>query len=51
MYWQLSGDKVGAESLVATAANELGTLDQTPNHISYVSVFALFAGRELNMSF
>ncbi|KAF8998382.1 glycosyl hydrolases family 18-domain-containing protein [Cyathus striatus] len=39
MFWdasyQLSTDKVGADSLVATAAGVLGTLDQTQNHINF----------------
>ena len=49
MYWQLGGDKVGPQSLVGTAASQFGTLDQTPNHISYVSMFTFFcqAGAEL----
>ena len=51
MFWQLSGDKTGADSLIGTAAGQFGTLDQTPNHISYVSVSTLFVGRELNWSF
>lgn len=33
MFWELSTDKVGADSLVGTSASLLGTLDQTPNHI------------------
>ena len=33
MFWELSGDKVGRDSLVGTAATILGPLDQTPNHI------------------
>ncbi|KAK0204659.1 glycoside hydrolase family 18 protein [Desarmillaria ectypa] len=35
MFWELSTDKVGSESLVGTAAGVLGTLDTTPNHINY----------------
>ncbi|KAF8919477.1 glycoside hydrolase family 18 and carbohydrate-binding module family 5 protein [Mucidula mucida] len=35
MFWELSTDKVGSDSLVGTAAGVLGTLDQTQNHISY----------------
>ncbi len=33
MFWELSTDKVGADSLVGTAARRMGSLDQTPNHI------------------
>jgi len=33
MFWELSTDKVGSESLVQTAANGLGGLDTTENHI------------------
>ncbi|TFK47348.1 hypothetical protein OE88DRAFT_1714540 [Heliocybe sulcata] len=35
MFWDLSTDKVGSESLVQTSANVYGQLDQTLNHISY----------------
>ncbi|KAF9447351.1 carbohydrate-binding module family 5 protein [Macrolepiota fuliginosa MF-IS2] len=35
MFWELSTDKVGSESLVSVAANTLGSLDQTQNHINY----------------
>ncbi|KIM43625.1 carbohydrate-binding module family 5 protein [Hebeloma cylindrosporum] len=35
MFWELSTDKVGSESLVGTAASVLGALDQTPNHIKF----------------
>ncbi|KAF8908087.1 glycoside hydrolase superfamily [Gymnopilus junonius] len=35
MFWELSGDKVGTDSLVGTAASALGGLDQTQNHIDY----------------
>lgn len=36
MFWELSTDKVGSESLVGVSANTLGSLDQTQNHIQYV---------------
>lgn len=35
MYWELSNDKKGADSLVATVARELGSLDSTLNHLNY----------------
>lgn len=35
MFWELSTDKVGSESLVGTAAGAMGILDQTQNHIHY----------------
>jgi chitinase len=35
MFWELSTDKVGADSLVGTSHSVYGTLDQTQNHISY----------------
>ncbi|PBK67315.1 hypothetical protein ARMSODRAFT_1020787 [Armillaria solidipes] len=35
MFWELSTDKVGSESLVGTAAGVLGALDKTKNHINY----------------
>ncbi|KAK0185757.1 glycoside hydrolase family 18 protein [Armillaria mellea] len=35
MFWELSTDKVGSESLVGAAAGVLGTLDKTKNHINY----------------
>ncbi|KAK0464775.1 glycoside hydrolase family 18 protein [Desarmillaria tabescens] len=35
MFWELSTDKVGSDSLVGAAAGVLGTLDKTKNHISY----------------
>ncbi|RXW11215.1 hypothetical protein EST38_g14640 [Candolleomyces aberdarensis] len=34
MFWELSQDKVGSESLVSSSAEMLGTLDTTLNHIS-----------------
>ena len=40
MFWELSTDKVGSESLVQVSANGLGALDQTQNHIKY-SVYHL----------
>ena len=41
MFWQLSGDKAGDESLVKVAASALGALDKTPNQNSYVSAFCI----------
>ncbi|THH28885.1 hypothetical protein EUX98_g5303 [Antrodiella citrinella] len=35
MFWDLSTDKTGSDSLVQTAAKVYGNLDQTQNHISY----------------
>ncbi|KAJ6616452.1 glycoside hydrolase [Mycena sp. CBHHK59/15] len=35
MYWEISGDKVGPESLVAAVAGVFHSLDQTQNCISY----------------
>ncbi|KDR70278.1 hypothetical protein GALMADRAFT_894859 [Galerina marginata CBS 339.88] len=35
MFWELSTDKVGTDSLVGTSANGLGSLDQTQNHINF----------------
>ncbi|KAJ7182618.1 glycoside hydrolase superfamily [Mycena crocata] len=35
MFWELSQDKVGADSLVGTSAATLGALDQTQNHLNY----------------
>ncbi|TFK60345.1 hypothetical protein BDN72DRAFT_905040 [Pluteus cervinus] len=35
MFWELSTDKLGGDSLVGTAAAIFGTLDPTQNHISY----------------
>ncbi|KAH8688769.1 glycoside hydrolase superfamily [Talaromyces proteolyticus] len=35
MYWELSGDKTGPESIIATVANSVGNLDQTLNLLSY----------------
>lgn len=35
MFWELSTDRTGADSLVSVAAGALGSLDSTPNHISY----------------
>ncbi|CDO69059.1 Glycoside Hydrolase Family 18 / Carbohydrate-Binding Module Family 5 protein [Trametes cinnabarina] len=35
MFWDLSTDKTGAESLVGTTAGVFGSLDQTQNHINY----------------
>jgi len=35
MFWDLSTDKTGSDSLVQTAANVYGTLDQTQNHIHF----------------
>lgn len=35
MFWELSTDRVGAQSLVGVSAATLGQLDQTQNHIRY----------------
>jgi len=35
MYWDLSSDKTGADSLIGTVASTFGTLDQTQNHLNY----------------
>ncbi|CAE6496434.1 unnamed protein product, partial [Rhizoctonia solani] len=35
MFWELSSDKKGADSLVAISATNIGTLDTTPNHLYY----------------
>ncbi|KAJ6567739.1 glycosyl hydrolases family 18-domain-containing protein [Mycena vulgaris] len=35
MFWELSTDKLGADSLVRVSAGVLGSLDQTMNHISF----------------
>ncbi|KAI0309232.1 glycoside hydrolase family 18 protein [Amylostereum chailletii] len=35
MFWDLSTDKVGSDSLVGTASGVYGTLDQTQNHLNY----------------
>ncbi|KAF7377724.1 hypothetical protein MSAN_00195400 [Mycena sanguinolenta] len=35
MFWDLSTDKVGADSLVGVSAGVLGSLDTTLNHINY----------------
>jgi len=51
MFWELSGDKIGGESLVGITAGAFGTLDQTPNHIKYALGSALFVGRKLNQRF
>ncbi|KAF8154682.1 glycoside hydrolase family 18 protein [Crassisporium funariophilum] len=37
MFWELSTDKTGSESLVNTVTGVLGALDQTQNHISFPS--------------
>ncbi|KAJ7273811.1 glycoside hydrolase superfamily [Mycena rebaudengoi] len=37
MFWELSTDKVGSESLVTVSQGVFGTLDQTPNHIKFPS--------------
>ena len=51
MFWELSGDKIGGESLIGTTAGAFGALDQTPNHIKYALCFALFVGQKLNQCF
>ncbi|KAI0090629.1 glycoside hydrolase superfamily [Irpex rosettiformis] len=35
MFWDLSTDKTGSDSLVSTTANVFGALDQTQNHLDY----------------
>ncbi|KAB5590955.1 Glycoside hydrolase family 18 protein [Ceratobasidium theobromae] len=35
MFWELSGDKTGSDSLVRITAQNMGALDDTPNHIYY----------------
>lgn len=35
MFWELSTDKIGADSLVGTTHGVFGTLDTTQNHINY----------------
>ncbi|KAL1699443.1 glycoside hydrolase family 18 protein [Schizophyllum commune] len=35
MFWELSTDKTGQDSLVTAAAAKLGSLDTTENHINY----------------
>lgn len=35
MWWDLSTDKVGDDSLVGITAKAFGKLDQTPNHLNY----------------
>ena len=47
MFWELSGDKIGDESLVGTTATSFGALDQTPNHIKCALGFILFVMWEL----
>ncbi|ESK85470.1 glycoside hydrolase family 18 protein [Moniliophthora roreri MCA 2997] len=37
MFWELSTDKKGSDSLVLTAASVLGSLDTTQNHINFPS--------------
>lgn len=36
MFWDLSTDKVGADSLIGISAGVFGSLDQTQNHLRYV---------------
>ena len=48
MFWELSGDNIGDESLVGTTASSFGALDQTPNHIKCALGFILLVMRELN---
>ncbi|KAG8736566.1 hypothetical protein FRC11_002573 [Ceratobasidium sp. 423] len=35
MFWELSSDKKGADSLVTISATNIGALDTTPNHLYY----------------
>ncbi|KAJ7596569.1 glycoside hydrolase family 18 protein [Mycena floridula] len=35
MFWDLSTDKKGADSLITVAQDVLGAMDDTPNHINY----------------
>lgn len=35
MFWELSGDKKGSDSLVGIAAQGMGALDSTQNHVNY----------------
>ncbi|CAE6354217.1 unnamed protein product [Rhizoctonia solani] len=35
MFWELSSDKKGADSLVSITASNIGALDSTPNHLYY----------------
>ncbi|KZW02897.1 hypothetical protein EXIGLDRAFT_636953 [Exidia glandulosa HHB12029] len=35
MWWELSADKQGADSLIATSKAAMGGLDSTPNHVNY----------------
>jgi len=35
MWWDLSTDKTGADSLVSIAASELGSLDKSNNHLNF----------------
>jgi chitinase len=35
MFWELSADKNGTDSLVWTAAKTMAKLDNTPNHLNY----------------
>ncbi|GAB1522165.1 Chitinase 4 [Rhizoctonia solani] len=35
MFWELSSDKKGTDSLVSITASNIGALDSTPNHLYY----------------
>jgi chitinase len=35
VFWEASGDRTGANSLVGTLASQMGSLDSTPNLLSY----------------
>ena len=35
MFWEISADKKGADSLVGTAKNAMGSLDSTKNNLNY----------------
>jgi len=35
MFWEISMDKIGSESLVGTVVAEFGHLEESENHLSY----------------
>jgi len=51
MFWELSTDKVGADSLVGTAAAALGSLESSDNHIRYASLLASMFVLKLTSTF